>query len=183
MSLVILDRDGVINEDSDDFIKSPDEFVAIPGSLEAIARLNHSGHRVIVATNQSGVGRKLLDIEMLMRIHERLYRQLAEVGGTLDAIVFCPHVPRDRCRCRKPRPGMLNEIARRLRRPLEDVPVVGDKLSDIEAAREAGAKPVLVRTGKGRATEASGGEAVAGVPVYDNLAAVVDELLQSRDVG
>lgn len=183
MSLVILDRDGVINQDSDDYIKSPDEFIVIPGSLEAIARLNHAGHRVIVATNQSGIGRKLFDVEMLLRIHERLYRQLAEVGGTLEAIFFCPHAPRDRCRCRKPRPGMLNDISRRLNRSLLDVPVVGDKPSDIGAAREAGAQPILVRTGKGSTTEADGGDHLAGVPVHDDLAAVVDDLLQSRDQG
>jgi D-glycero-D-manno-heptose 1,7-bisphosphate phosphatase len=183
VSLVILDRDGVINEDSDDFIKSPDEFVVIPGSLEAIARLNHAGHRVIVASNQSGIGRKLFDIETLMRIHERLYRQLAEVGGSIEAIFFCPHVPRDRCKCRKPQPGMFNDIARRLRRPLDDVPVVGDKLSDVEAARQVGARPVLVRTGKGRVTETESAAALAGVPVYDDLAAVVDDLLQTREAG
>ncbi len=181
MSLVVLDRDGVINEDSDGYIKSPDEFVVIPGSLEAIARLNHAGYRVVVATNQSAIGRKLLDIETLTRIHERLYRQLAEVGGTLDAIFFCPHTPRVRCKCRKPRPGMLLEIAKRLRQPLEGVPVVGDKLSDVEAARAAGARPILVRTGKGRASEASGGNALAGVAVYDDLAAVADDLLQTRE--
>ena len=123
MSLVILDRDGVINQHSDDHIKSPEALALIPGSLEAIARLNHAGFRVVVATNQPGVGRKLFDIEMLMRIHERLHRQLAEVGGNLEAIFFCPHVPRDRCSCRKPRPGMLMEIGKRLRVSLDNVPV------------------------------------------------------------
>jgi len=183
MSLVILDRDGVINQHSDDHIKSPEALALIPGSLEAIARLNHAGFRVVVATNQPGVGRKLFDIEMLMRIHERLHRQLAEVGGNLEAIFFCPHVPRDRCSCRKPRPGMLMEIGKRLRVSLDNVPVIGHDSADILAAREAGARPILVRTGKGRETETRGGATLVGVAVHDHLAAAVDNLLTPADVS
>ena len=180
MSLVILDRDGVINQVPEVAVKTPDELVPIPGSLEAIARLNHAGYRVIIATNQTGIGRRLLDVEMLMRINERLNRQLSEVGGSIEAIFFCPHAPRDRCACRKPRPGLFEDIARRLRVPLDGVPAIGDKLSDIKAAREAGARPVLVRTGKGRDTEAGGDDALDGVDVFDDLASVVDSMLAAN---
>ena len=180
MSLVILDRDGVINQVPAVAVKTPDELVPIAGSLEAIARLNHAGYRVIIATNQTGIGRKLLDVEMLMRINERLHRQLSEVGGNVEAIFFCPHAPRDRCSCRKPKLCLFSDIARRLRVALDDVPAIGDKLSDVKAARAAGARPLLVRTGKGRDTEASGDPALDGVDVYDDLAAVVDALLATH---
>lgn len=176
MSLIILDRDGVINHDSDDFIKSPAEWEPIEGSLEAIARLNYSGFRVVVITNQSGIARGLLDIEMLNRIHSKMRRMLSQVGGRIEAIIFCPHGPDDNCSCRKPKPGSYNDLAHRLRIGLEHVPAVGDSLRDIEAAQAAGARPILVRTGKGAATEAAG--IPAGVPVYDDLATVADALLE-----
>lgn len=176
MSLIILDRDGVINHDSDDFIKLPAEWEPIEGSLEAIARLNYAGFRVVVITNQSGIARGLLDVEMLNRIHSKMRRMLSQVGGRIEAIIFCPHGPDDDCSCRKPKPGSFNDLAHRLRVNLEHVPAVGDSLRDIEAALSAGAKPILVRTGKGAATEKSG--IPAGVPVYDDLAAVVDALLE-----
>jgi len=176
MKLAILDRDGVINEDSDDFVKSPDEWRPIPGSLEAIARLNRAGWRVVVATNQSGLRRKLFSVETLHRIHDRMLRQLAEVGGSIDAIVACPCLPRDECACRKPQPGMLLAMAERLHVPLAGVPMVGDKLSDVQAARAAGAAPWLVRTGRGVATIAAG-EDLSDVQLADDLAAVVDRLL------
>ncbi len=179
MKLIILDRDGVINQDSEEFIKSPDEWQTIPGSLEAIARLNQGGYRVVIATNQSGIGRGLLDIETLLRIHDKMRYELSEVGGTIDAIFFCPHRPQDRCNCRKPEPGMLLSIGARLRIPLEGVPVVGDSKRDLEAAETAGAHPILVRTGKGRETLEAPRD-WSGISVYDDLAAVAEALLSTK---
>lgn len=176
MKLAILDRDGVINEDSDAFIKAPEEWIPIPGSLDAIARLNRAGWRVVIATNQSGLRRKLLSVETLNQIHDRLHRQLAEVGGRVDAIFICPCHPKDGCACRKPQPGMLVEIGNRLRTPLDEVPYIGDKLSDVEAARAAGARPWLVRTGRGSQALVCG-EDLSDVTVADDLAAVVDRLI------
>ncbi len=179
MKLVILDRDGVINEDSDAYIKSPEEWRPIPGSLEAIARLNREGYSVVVATNQSGIARGLFDLPMLLRIHEKMHKALAEVGGAVDAIFYCPHGPKDRCRCRKPQPGLFEEIGERLRAPLAGVPSVGDSRRDIEAANAVGAQPILVRSGKGERTLVVGGFP-PDVPVYDDLAAWVDVLLGTR---
>ncbi len=176
MKLIILDRDGVINEDSDDYIKSPEEFIPLPGSLEAIARLNHAGFRVLVATNQSGIARGLFDLDTLHRIHEKLRRQLAALGGEIEAILFCPHGPDDNCTCRKPKPGLLRDIADRLQVSLEEVPAVGDSLRDLQAAQAVGARPLLVRTGKGERTLAQG-EGLEGVPVYADLASAVEALL------
>jgi len=150
--LIVLDRDGVISHDSDQFIKSPDEWRPIPGSLAAIARLNHAGYRVVVATNQSGVGRGLLDIATLNAIHEKLHRALAQVGGRLDAIFYCPHTGDSHCECRKPRPGMLEEIGRRFNVDMTGVPCVGDSERDLLAAQAVGAQPMLVLTGKGETT-------------------------------
>ena len=133
MQLVILDRDGVINEDSDTHVKSPAEWHPIPGSLEAIARLSRAGYRVVVATNQSGIGRGLFDVETLNAIHDRMKGHLAELGGSIDAIFFCPHRPEDDCACRKPKPGLLLEIASRLRAPLTGVPAVGDFVTNAGA--------------------------------------------------
>mgnify|MGYP001611192023 CR=1 FL=1 len=177
--LVILDRDGVINHDSDDYIKSPDEWLPIPGSLEAVARLNRAGYRVVVASNQSGLARGLFDMDTLTRIHDKLHRALAAAGGAVDAIFFCPHGPADHCACRKPQPGLLLDIAARLQTQLVDVPVVGDALRDVQAARAAGARPILVRTGKGAWTEIQG-EGLQDVSVYDDLAAAVDALLAKQ---
>ena len=179
MKLVILDRDGVINEDSDAFIKSPEEWQALPGSLDAIARLGRAGWRVVVATNQSGVGRKLFDISTLTRIHGKMHRQLAEIGGQVDAIFICPCTDRDRCTCRKPKPGMLNEIAERLFISLDDVPYIGDKASDLRAAKAAGAQPWLVRTGNGATVEHEGKD-LDGVRIFDNLSAAVDTLIDEE---
>lgn len=179
MRLIILDRDGVINEDSDDYIKSPDEWIPIPGSLEAVARLNRADYRVVVATNQSGIARGYFELDTLSQIHEKMYRMLASHGGRIDAVFYCPHGPEDACACRKPRPGLFEEIAGRLRLPLEAVPAVGDSLRDITAARAVGAKPILVRTGKGERTLAQG-EGLDNVPVYDNLASYVAALLSAQ---
>ncbi|MDT8385648.1 MAG: D-glycero-beta-D-manno-heptose 1,7-bisphosphate 7-phosphatase [Gammaproteobacteria bacterium] len=183
--LVILDRDGVINQDSDDFIKSVDEFVPIPGSLEAIARLNRAGYRVVVATNQSGLARGLLDRAALDAIHESLRQRLAAVGGHLDGIFFCPHGPADGCDCRKPRPGLMHQIAAAFATELTGVPVIGDSVRDLQSALAVGARPILVRTGKGERSLASLGEAsvderLRAVPVYRDLAEAVDALLTAE---
>lgn len=179
MKLIILDRDGVINRDSDDFIKSPEEFIPIAGSLEAIAQLNHAGYTVMVATNQSGIARGLYDIDTLNRMHEKLKRLLNNYGGHVDGIFFCPHGPDDHCDCRKPRPGLYQEIAQRLKTSLQAVPVVGDSLRDIQAAQAVGASPFLVKTGKGERTIATG-EGIMGVPVFKDLAECVNYLLDGQ---
>jgi D-glycero-D-manno-heptose 1,7-bisphosphate phosphatase len=178
MNLIILDRDGVINEDSDAYIKSPDEWAPIPGSLEAIARLHQAGYRVVIATNQSGIGRGLFDLEILNLIHRKMHRMVQESGGSIDAVFFCPDVDEANL-YRKPNPGMLLEIGRRLKRDLKGVPVVGDSVRDIRAARAASAWPLLVRTGKGAATLARESESCANVLVFDDLAAVADYLLDA----
>jgi len=178
MSLIILDRDGVINHDSDDFIKNPSEWEPIDGSLEAIARLNYAGYRVVVITNQSGIARGLLDVETLNRIHSKMRRMLAQVGGRIEAIMFCPHGPEDDCKCRKPHNGSFEDLAHRLRISLHNVPAIGDSLRDIQAAMESNARPILVKTGKGERTLTEG--IPQGVEVYDDLAAVVTALLEPQ---
>lgn len=157
MKLVILDRDGVINVDSEHFIKTPSEWKAIPGSLEAIARLNHMGYRVVIASNQSGVGRGLFDMDTLNAINDKMYRALSQVGGRIDALFYCPHAADSNCDCRKPKPGMLVDIAQRFNVDLTGVPAIGDSLRDLQAADAVGAQPMLVLTGKGQKTEAAGG--------------------------
>ena len=152
MKLVILDRDGVINHDSDQYIKSPDEWKPIPGSLAAIARLNQAGYRVVVASNQSGIGRGLFETDTLMAIHDKMLKALAQAGGRIDAIFFCPHTNADNCDCRKPKPGMFREIAARFNADLAGVPAIGDSLRDLQVAATVGAQPMLVLTGKGRKT-------------------------------
>lgn len=176
MKLIILDRDGVINHDSDDFIKSPDEFIPLPGSLEAISRLNKAGYTVAVATNQSGIARGYYTLETLQKMHDKLTSMLEKRGGHVDYIAYCPHGPEDNCDCRKPRTGMYHSIAQHFNVSLRDVPVIGDSLRDLQAAKAVGAKPYLVRTGKGERTIIQG-DGLEGVPVYNDLAAVVDALL------
>jgi D-glycero-D-manno-heptose 1,7-bisphosphate phosphatase len=175
MKLVILDRDGTINHDSEQHIRSPDEWRPIEGSLEAIARLTQAGYRIVVATNQSGIARGLFDTRTLFAIHEKLQRAAAQAGGRIDAFFFCPHAADSSCECRKPRPGMLLEIARRFNVPLKDVYVVGDARRDVEAAAAAGARPVLVLTGKGSQTRAAG-ELPRGTEVFPDLAAFAERL-------
>ena len=175
MKLVILDRDGVINEDSQDFIKSVAEYRPIPGSLEAIARLCQAGYRVCIASNQSGLGRKLFDYDAFAAMNLHLQKLLAGLGGRIEAIAFAPEHPDVATHMRKPNPGMLNDFARRLGCTLEGVWLIGDSEADLIAARAAGAKPVLVRTGNGRETEASG--KVPAALVFDDLAAAVAALL------
>lgn len=179
MKLIILDRDGVINQDSDAYIKTVDEFIPLPGSLEAIARLNQAGYHVTVATNQSGIGRGYFELATLNAMHEKLRRMLADMGGRIEMIAFCPHAPEDNCDCRKPKPGLYQEIAHRLETPLRGVPVIGDSLRDLQAARAVDARPILVKTGKGTRTLAKG-EGIENVPVYDDLAAAVTALLEEN---
>lgn len=175
MKLIILDRDGVINYDSDKFIKSPAEWKPLPGSLEAIATLTQSGYRVVVATNQSGVGRGLFDMPTLNAIHEKMHKACAHVGGRIDAIYFCPHAADAGCACRKPKSGMIEEIAERYGMDLKGVPSVGDSLRDLEASARLGAQPILVLTGKGQKTQAKGG-LPEGTIIYPDLAAFVATL-------
>ena len=176
MKLIILDRDGVINYDSDEYIKSTEEWQPIPGSLDAIARLHHEGYHVVVASNQAGIARGKFDIDTLNNIHQKMNTHLAQYGGVISAVFFCPHGPDDNCDCRKPKPGLLLEVAKRLRTTLKGVYMVGDKLSDIEAASAAGAVPVLVKTGYGQ-TVVNDNKVPAGVEVYNDLADFVDKLL------
>ena len=178
MKLVILDRDGVINQDSDDFIKTLDEFILLPGSLEAIKRLKQAGYQVVVATNQSGIARGYLTLDTLNAMHGKLNGLLAEIDATIDGYFYCPHGPDDGCECRKPKPGLYQQISQQFNVALEGVPVIGDSLRDLEAAWAVGAKPVLVRTGKGLSTLAAG-KGLEDVPVYENLAEAVDALVKA----
>ena len=176
MKLVILDRDGVINHDSAEFIKNPDEWVPIPGSLEAIARLNQAGYHVVLATNQSGVGRGLLDIATLCAIHDKMHVALAQAGARVDAVFYCPHGSDEGCACRKPKPGMFEDIAHRFNLDLAGVPSVGDSLRDLQAGAAVGAQPILVLTGKGEQTKAAGG-LPAQTQIYADLAAAVKSIV------
>jgi len=175
MKLVILDRDGTINHDSDHYIKSLDEWRPIKGAIEAIARLTQAGYRIVVATNQSGIARGLFNTRTLFEIHEALQRAAAQAGGRIDAFFFCPHMADSRCQCRKPEPGMLLEISRRFNVSLKDVYMVGDALKDTQAAAAAGARPVLVLTGKGKKTRDEGG-LPAGTEIFPDLAAFAEHL-------
>jgi D-glycero-D-manno-heptose 1,7-bisphosphate phosphatase len=179
VQLIILDRDGVINEDSDDYIKTPDEWRPIAGSMQAIARLHRAGYRVVVATNQSGLARGLFDVDALTAIHAKMNNTVSEAGGHIDAVFFCPHGPDDGCTCRKPATGLLEDIRSRLGISLEGVPCVGDSLRDITSARDVTARPILVRTGKGRRTLKSKKNVkhLKDVAVYDDLAGAVEALL------
>lgn len=176
MKLIILDRDGVINEDSDDYIKSPEEWIPIPGSLEAIALLNQHDFIVSVATNQSGLARGFYTTEMLQRIHQKMHEQLSVFGGKIDSIFYCPHGPDDNCDCRKPKPGLLLQIAQHYKTSLEHVMVVGDSLRDLQAALAVGANPILVKTGKGERTIAKHAEEINKIPTYANLLSLVKAL-------
>lgn len=176
MKLIILDRDGVINFDSDSSIKSPAEWRPIPGSLEAIARLNQAGYRVAVATNQAGIARGLFNMQTLNAIHQKLHSSAQAIGAHVDAIFFCPHSADENCDCRKPRPGMVQAIGQRFDVQLKGVPLVGDSLRDLQAGFVSGCLPHLVMTGKGKKTLEKGG-LPPGTAVFDNLDAVVDRLL------
>jgi D-glycero-D-manno-heptose 1,7-bisphosphate phosphatase len=173
--LVMIDRDGVINEDSGDFIKSVAEWRPIEGSLEAIAALHRAGWQVVVVTNQSGIGRGLYDEATLAKIHQHMRDRVRAAGGELAGVFYCPHLPEDDCDCRKPRPGMFRALERELGFTVRGAPYIGDRISDVEAAEGVGALPMLVRTGTGAATEALLGS--REVPVFDDLAAAARSLL------
>jgi D-glycero-D-manno-heptose 1,7-bisphosphate phosphatase len=186
MKLIILDRDGTINEDRDDFVKSPEEWQPLPGALEAIARLNHAGWHTVLATNQSGLGRGLFDMASLNAMHAKMYQELAKVGGRIDAVFFCPHTPDEQCLCRKPLPGLFSQIGERYGVDLSRVPVVGDSLRDLQAGSAVGCEPHLVRTGKaGELDDAQLAELLSKVPgthVHADLAAFADYLLERERV-
>jgi D-glycero-D-manno-heptose 1,7-bisphosphate phosphatase len=177
VKLVILDRDGVINADSAQYIKGPDEWRPIAGSLEAIARLTRAGYRIAIATNQSGIGRGLFDMATLNAIHDKMHRAVAQAGGRIDAIFYCPHAADSTCDCRKPRAGMLLEIGERFNVPLRGVPVVGDALRDLQAAASVEARPMLVLTGKGERTRQEG-DLPEGTEIFPDLAAIAAALVQ-----
>jgi len=179
MKLVILDRDGVINEDSDEFIKSLAEWKPIPGSIDAMARLYHAGFKLVVATNQSGIARGYYSHDTLASMHDRLQALLAEHGAKIEALFYCPHGPQDACDCRKPKPGLLLRAQQSLGLSLAGVPAIGDSQRDLDAAAAVGARPILVKTGKGLATLAKM-RADSTVPVYENLSAAVDALIANR---
>jgi len=181
MKLIILDRDGVINHDSAQYIKSPDEWQPIPGSLEAISRLTESGYRVVVATNQSGVGRGLFDMDTLNAINDKMIKSASAVGGRIDAIFFCPHTAEAKCECRKPKPGLFRQIGERFNVSLSGVPSVGDSLRDLQAGVAVGCTPYLVLTGKGEKT-AEDADLPEGTKVFPDLAAAVSHILSVRGV-
>jgi D-glycero-D-manno-heptose 1,7-bisphosphate phosphatase len=184
MKLIILDRDGTINEDRDDYVKSPEEWVPLPGALEAVARLNHAGWHTVLATNQSGLGRGLFDMAMLNAMHTRMNQMLAKHGGRIDAVFFCPHTPEDQCDCRKPLPGLMTLIGERYGLDLQEVPLVGDSLRDLQAGLAAGGPPHLVRTGNVGQLDADQLAAlvdqVPGTQVHDNLGAFAEWMIHNE---
>ncbi len=175
--LVILDRDGVINHESDEFVKTPAELLPIDGSIDAIARLSKAGFTVAVATNQSGVGRKLIEIPALEAMHDKLRALVKEAGGSVDYIVYCPHLPDDGCECRKPAPGLYNQISAECGVPLDGVPVVGDSERDLQAARAVNARPILVLTGYGKRTASDLRNRGDSVETLADLDAAVTQLI------
>ncbi|QZA77954.1 D-glycero-beta-D-manno-heptose 1,7-bisphosphate 7-phosphatase [Deefgea tanakiae] len=180
MKILILDRDGVINEDRPDFIKSPEEWLPIPGSLNAIGELTRAGWTMVVATNQSCIGRGIIDVHMLNRIHAKMHKAVHHAGGHIDAVFFCPHAPDAACDCRKPAPGLVLDIAKRFRVEPKDCFMIGDSLRDLEAIIAAGGQALLVRTGNGAKIELAG-NVPAGTRVFDHLAAAANWLMYSND--
>ena len=180
MKLIILDRDGVINQDSDKYIKSPAEWQPIPGSIEAIARLHQGGYRIVVATNQSGIGRGLFDMATFNAMNDKMMELVFRHGGRIDAVFFCPHTDLENCTCRKPRTGMYEEIAARYHMDLKGVPCVGDAIRDLKAAEAVGGQPMLVLTGKGEKTRAEGG-LPRRTQVFADLAEVSRHIVAGRE--
>ncbi len=179
--LIILDRDGVINQDSDNFIKSADEWQPIAGSLEAMGKLCQAGYTLVIATNQSGIARGLYTLETLHAMHKKMARLLNQHGGHVDAIFYCPHGPKDNCLCRKPKTGLFDDISARFQQSLQGVIAIGDSLRDLQAASAAGATPVLVKTGKGERVLSTGlPDNLQHVPVFNDLAAVSRAILQEN---
>lgn len=191
MKLIILDRDGVINHDREDFVKSAEECVPIDGSIEAIARLGKAGFTVVIATNQSGLAREKFDLEDLEAMHEKITRLVEEQGGEIGAIFYCPHRDEDNCKCRKPKPGMLDAIEAEFNTSVESCYFVGDSLRDLQAGLQKGCKPVLVQTGNGKTTLAQLADAglqqgsplmtIDQVQVVDNLATAADFIIANTD--
>lgn len=178
-TVVVLDRDGVINEDSLDYIKTPDEWHALPGSLEAIAKLNEAGYEVAIATNQAGVGRGLFSMETLWNIHRKMLAEIHASGGYVKRIFFCPHPPEDNCACRKPKPGLLQQIAEHFACGFDRMIMIGDAVTDLGAAEAAGVRFILVRTGKGAQTEIALAQ-TKNLEIYDDLAAAVTALVSEK---
>ncbi|MCL5261141.1 MAG: D-glycero-beta-D-manno-heptose 1,7-bisphosphate 7-phosphatase [Gammaproteobacteria bacterium] len=178
MKLIVLDRDGVINKDSDAFIKSPDEWVPIPGSIEAIAKLTHAGYKIVIATNQSGIARGLLTAKDLENIHEKMQKAIKSQGGEIYGIFICPHGPNDNCECRKPKPGLLFEISKKFNILPKDMLVIGDSLRDLLAAKSCGACAILVKTGKGELTFKN--QDIGDTPVFNDLAAAADAIIDQK---
>jgi D-glycero-D-manno-heptose 1,7-bisphosphate phosphatase len=185
MKLLILDRDGVINQESPDFIKSADECVPIDGSIDAIARLHQAGYTVVIATNQSGLARGKFDLDDLEAMHAKITQLVEAAGGEISAIFYCPHAPDDNCKCRKPKPGLLDAIEAEFNISAEGAPFIGDSLRDLQAAIAKGCRPLLVKTGNGQITlsdlAANTEPLLPDVSVFDDLAAATDYLLASPD--
>jgi len=179
--LIILDRDGVINEDSDEYIKSPEEWHAIPGSLEAIAKLNKAGIKVVIASNQSGIARGFFTEDTLEKIHQKMQAELAKLEGHIDDIFYCPHHPDDNCECRKPKPKMLLDILHKYKIAAQNVLVVGDKLTDIQSAKKIGCDVALVKTGRGLQTIENHYDELNDVRVFDDLAAMVSTICNQQE--
>lgn len=178
--LIILDRDGVINYDSDYYIKSPDEWIPIPGSLTAIADLSRAGFRIVIATNQSGVARGLYDLDILSQIHEKLIREVASVGGYIEEIFFCPHHPAENCDCRKPKLGMFRQIQAKYGHDLSNTFYIGDAYTDMQVAKALPCKPILVLSGKGRDALSTYPE-LASIPHFQDLAEAVRYVLAQKN--
>jgi D-glycero-D-manno-heptose 1,7-bisphosphate phosphatase len=178
IKLVVLDRDGVINQDSREFVKSADEWLPLPGSIDAIAALSQAGFAVAVATNQSGLARGLVDEAALWAMHQKLRKLVAAAGGCVNQIVYCPHGPDDGCDCRKPRPGLLQQIGAHFEHDMAGVPVVGDSLRDLKAAQAIGARPILVRTGNGANTSKDLPPSLCDIEIYDDLAMAAAALIE-----
>jgi D-glycero-D-manno-heptose 1,7-bisphosphate phosphatase len=185
VKLVILGRDGILNDFRDDHVKAPEEWFPIPGALEAVARLNHAGWHTVVATNQSGIGRGMIDMASVNAVHAHMYKRLMAVGGRIDAVFFCPHTPEDNCDCRKPRPGLMHDIAKRYGIDLKQVPMVADTLRDLQAAAAAGCEPHLVLSGRAAGLGPDEVQAildqVPGSQVHDDLAAFAEHLLARHE--
>lgn len=179
MQLIILDRDGVINEDSDDFIKSPDEFIVYPGVIDSLVRLSQSGYTIAIATNQSGIARGLFTLQTLNAIHQKLIDLVQAKGGKIDGIFYCPHIDQDNCSCRKPKTGLFEQIAQYFNISLKGVPSVGDSLRDLQAASKMQCQPIHVLTGKGKKTREQG-NLPEGTLLFNNLNEVCDFLLTSK---
>ncbi len=173
--LVVLDRDGTLNADPEDFLRSPDDWHPLPGALEALASLHHGGWRLVIASNQSGIGRGLFDVALMNAVHARMHKLVAAAGGRIEAVFFCPHAPDEDCTCRKPAPGLLRQIAQRTGVPLTQMVVVGDSVRDMQAATAVGAQAHLVLTGQSALGRPA--DLPEGVSVHADLSAFADALL------